>query len=385
MPVRSASPGRIAVVTTSYPSRAGDASGHFVAAGVRELVALGHEVVVLAAGAAHPATGPDAPGGADVRWCGGAALFGWPGAAERARAAPWRLGALAPFALGFVRAARALGPLERVVAHWLVPGGWPLGTWLAERTGAPLELWAHGSDVRLLVALPARVRHALVATLVARAERICFAAHTTRTSLCQALPHGLAATLAARSEVRAPSLALAVRDADGARRAWRELGAGPAELRVVVAARLIAGKRPEMAVRALAAAGEGHFLLVLGDGPERAACEQLARTLGVRARFAGRIERSRALGLIATADVLVHPAAIDAAPSAVREARAYGVPVIAAPAGDVPRWAETDPGITLAGDAVELAALLQRVPRRRAPEPTAQKANAEALRVVLPR
>ncbi|MBI4956408.1 MAG: glycosyltransferase [Myxococcales bacterium] len=383
--MRSASPGRVAVVTTSYPSRDGDASGHFVAAGVRELVDLGHEVVVLAAGAARPATELERPFGAEVRWCGGATLFGWPGAAERARAAPWRLAALAPFLVGFVRAALAVGPLERVVAHWLVPGGWPLGTWLAERTRAPLELWAHGSDVRLLVALPARVRHAVVATLVTRAERICFAAHATRTSLCRALPPGLAAELAARSEVRAPRLALPTRGDDAARRAWRELGAGAGELRVVVAARLIAGKRPEMAVRALAAAGAGHFLLVLGDGPERAACERLARTLGVRARFAGRVERSRALALIATADVLVHPAAIDAAPSAVREARAYGVPVIATPAGDVPRWAETDAGITLARDALELASALTQVPRPRASEPTAQKANAEALRVVLPR
>ena len=69
---------------------------------------------------------------------------------------------------------------------------------------------------------------------------------------------------------------------------------------------------------------------------------------------------------IAAADVLVHCSTVEAAPSVVREARACGVPVVATDAGDVGRWAATDPDIvTTAPHPSAVAAALQQVMDRR--------------------
>src|SRR4051812_15004595 len=121
---------RVAVVTTSYPAYEGDPSGHFVAAEVRELEAGGHEVLVIA----------PRPGGA----------FGWPGAAARIRARPWRaLDAAAWFGRAAMKVRRAR--VDRIVAHWCVPSAI-----LAAAGDAELEIVSHGGDVRLLLAMPAR-------------------------------------------------------------------------------------------------------------------------------------------------------------------------------------------------------------------------------------
>ena len=67
----------------------------------------------------------------------------------------------------------------------------------------------------------------------------------------------------------------------------------------------------------------------------------------MRVVFTGNLPRREALAWIAAADVVVHPSAVEAAPTVVREARALGVPVVACDAGDVALWAASDPGITV--------------------------------------
>src|SRR6185503_17000215 len=80
----------------------------------------------------------------------GRGLFGPPGALARLRQQPLRaLGAL-EFCVGARRLLERRGPFERVIAHWLVPCGWPILPGLS----GELEAVAHGSDVRLLAALP---------------------------------------------------------------------------------------------------------------------------------------------------------------------------------------------------------------------------------------
>jgi glycosyltransferase involved in cell wall biosynthesis len=112
-----------------------------------------------------------------------------------------------------------------------------------------------------------------------------------------------------------------------------------------VCGRLVASKRIDRAIRE--AARRNVDLTVVGDGPMRGELEILAASVHPRARFVGHLPREEALALIARAHKLVHLSDAEGAPTVIREARALGVPVLATPVGDVPLWAEEDPGIEI--------------------------------------
>ena len=142
-----------------------------------------------------------------------------------------------------------------------------------------------------------------------------------------------------------------VADRAAALRASLALGAG--ERLAVTVCRLIASKRVDLSIDAVRAAAGRVRLVVVGDGPERPALAQRASDLGSLVTFTGALHRRDALAWIAAADVLLHPSAVEAAPTVVREARALGVPVVACPAGDIEAWAHDDAGIRVAAPAAE--------------------------------
>jgi teichuronic acid biosynthesis glycosyltransferase TuaC len=343
--------GRIVVLTTSYPRREGDAAGHFVAAEASELAVAGHEVHVVCPGPAEAG-----PRGVAVHAVGGADAFGWPGAVARLREAPWRVGDVARFIAGARAKIAALGAFDRAIAHWLVPSAWPISTALAP--DVRLTVAMHGADVRLLVRLPTPLRRAIVGSVARRAERIDFAAHALRAQLLASLDPDTAARCDGIGRVRAPFVQVET-PAPAAREATRARLAPAENLCIGVVGRLVAGKRPDLCVRAAAAYGRKSTLVFVGDGPERPAVESLAEELGVRAVFTGQLARPEALATLAACDVLLHPSAAEAAPCAVREARVLGVRVVATDVGDVARWAERDRGIRIAEATPEaLAAAL---------------------------
>lgn len=357
---------RVAVVTTSFPRCPGDPSGHFVLSHVRALAKAGADVHVIAPG---PGVGaPEQRDAFTLHLAGGGELFGWPGAAARARERPWRLvGAPVFVATARARLAR-LGALEKIVAHWLVPSAFPI----AGAARGELEVFAHGADVRLLVASPACLRARVVRSVVERGGRVAFVASALRDALVAASPGELGRALEAASRVEPTPIDVPDVEAESTR-VRRELGArfagdggGEPPTRVIACAgRLVATKRFELAVDAVAAI-EGAALVVVGDGPARAAIEARASTAGARVVFTGLLPREAALAHVAAADALVHPSAVEAAPTIVREARALGVPVVACAAGDVVAWARSDAGIVVAEPSVEaLASALERAARRR--------------------
>lgn len=61
--------------------------------------------------------------------------------------------------------------------------------------------------------------------------------------------------------------------------------------------------------------------------------------------FLGQLPRNETLKWIGAADALVSASRHEGAPTVVREARALGVPVVAAAAGDLLEWAKSDPGL----------------------------------------
>jgi glycosyltransferase involved in cell wall biosynthesis len=334
---------RIAVVTTSFPRSADDPSGHFVRSSALALAAQGHEVHVVAPGGS-PFAPREVQGALVVHRAGGGSLFAWPGALARAEEAPWRLLASGVFAAGVLARLGALGAVDRVVAHWIVPCAWPLAI---AGTRAPLHVVAHGADVRLLLRAPREVRERVIGALLDRGARFTFAAAALLEALERSLGPSLARALAGCAHVEPPAIDV---PEVGARAAVlrASLGLGDGERLVVTACRLIPSKRVGLAIEAVRAAGGALRLVVVGDGPEREAlgkkAEEGAET-GAVVTFTGALHRREALAWVAAADLLLHPSGVEAAPTVIREARALGVPVIACEAGDVAAWAADDAGI----------------------------------------
>jgi glycosyltransferase involved in cell wall biosynthesis len=258
----------------------------------------------------------------------------------RLREAPWRLFASGTFAAGALARLGALGKVDRVVAHWIVPCAFPLA--LAVR--APLSVHAHGADVRLLLGVPRDVRERVLGALLSREATLTFAAAALRSALLESVEPDLAARLEARAHVEPPAIDLPDVAAH-ARELRASLGLAEDERLAVTACRLIASKRVELSIDALREA-RGLRGVIVGDGPEREALEK--RAAGGPITFTGALPRREALAWIAAADVLLHPSAVEAAPTVVREARALGVPVVACDAGDIAAWAADDDGLHVA-------------------------------------
>ncbi|HTZ87763.1 MAG TPA: glycosyltransferase family 4 protein [Solirubrobacteraceae bacterium] len=131
-------------------------------------------------------------------------------------------------------------------------------------------------------------------------------------------------------------IARAAEPAEGAR-LRAELGIAPGELVLSTVTVLRPGKGHELAieaVRELLPRFPELRLLILGDGPSREEVERLARPLGDAAILAG--HRSDVMAALAATDVLLHPTRMDAFPTALLEAAAAGVPVIASAVGGIP-------------------------------------------------
>jgi glycosyltransferase involved in cell wall biosynthesis len=350
---------RIVVVTTSFPRSDDDPSGHFVLSSARALAREGHEVHVIAPGGS-PFEAPRQNAEMTLHRAGGASLFAWPGAASRAREAPWRLVAAGPFALGVTRRLAALGAVERAVAHWIVPSAWPL----LSGVRCPLEVVAHGADVRFLVGMPSALRARIIGSLLRRGARFTFAARTAQRSLVRALSAELGSALERAARVEAP--AIDVPDVAARSVAVRaSLGLSRSEKLGVVACRLVASKRVELAIDAVTGTATPTRLVVIGDGPERASLEQRAVAIGALVTFTGALPRREALAWISAADVLVHPSAIEGAPTVIREARALRVRVVACDAGDIAAWAADDPWIIVAEPTPEaIADAMGKAPSR---------------------
>lgn len=321
---------RVVFITTSYPSWPGDPSGHFVELEASERARRGDTVIVLAPGSharrTHGVTVVDLPG---------KTAFGWPGALARLRDRPHRALAACAFVIAACVRLRTLDAVDEIVAHWILPSGFPIA---CTGTGA-IEVVLHGSDVRLLARLPERLRRAIVEDLIQRGARFRFVSR----ALLDDCVRATTPDLLARSNVAPCPI-----DTNGTptrEEARRRFGIEPDERVAVVVGRLVAGKRPIEAVGVALDRG-AERVVVVGDGPLRDAIQKLDR----RVHVIGLTPRDMALAWIAASDYLVSASHLEGASTVVREARALGIPVIAAPSGDLRDWARSDPGIELVGE-----------------------------------
>jgi len=85
-------------------------------------------------------------------------------------------------------------------------------------------------------------------------------------------------------------------------------------------------------------------LRLVGDGPDRASLESLAKELGLSdaMTFAGRLPEEDTLAEIARAHLLVLPSFMEGLPIVLMEAMAVGVPVVASRVAGIPELVEDD-------------------------------------------
>jgi glycosyltransferase involved in cell wall biosynthesis len=315
---------RILVICTSYPKHPDDGSGHFVRAEVEALRRAGHDVTVLAAGGPHQGHG--------LHSLGGAALFDYPGAWPRFVESPSRLLQLAPVTLRVRRFLKSRRKYDGLICHWLLPSAFPWG--LAFESHHK-EVVIHGSDLRLLLRLPRFASIRILRALQRQSFKLRFVSSELKSELARShLPSDLQPYVE-NAIVRAATLDLDPCFTRGESR--KRLGIDPAERWAVLVGRLIPEKRTEVALRAAQLVPELK-VAVLGSGP----LEDTLRRSYPDIRFLGHTTHSETLRWIAAADVLLAPSRLEGAPTAVREARTLGTPVVTAPSGDTLDWARED-------------------------------------------
>jgi glycosyltransferase involved in cell wall biosynthesis len=366
---------KILAITSSYPRFVGDATAPFVESIVRSVAERGHEVHVLvpqhrewrrlpAEQNVHFHTYRYSPRRSWTPWGFSASLEG--GARIRKP-----LYALAPIVLASAaRTARSIlagGDFDVVHAHWVVPNG-PIGRMAADHARIPLVVSLHGSDVAV-------------------SERSRLAGRGTRWTLSRA------------AAVTAPSRDLLERagrlgadgslelvqygadiealtaTADDAARIRAQLGVAHDALAVVGIGRLIPLKGFEYLVRAHVEVVDSFpttKLVLVGDGDQRSALVDLARTLGIADSvvFAGTAGREEIPAYLAAADVVVVPSVhhggyVDGLPNVALEAMAAGTPLVASRVGGLPDLVRPDETGMLVPekDAAALAAAIGMLAR----------------------
>lgn len=138
---------------------------------------------------------------------------------------------------------------------------------------------------------------------------------------------------------------------------------GPDEVVVIAVGGLRPEKRPDRLVRLFRSLPETlrARLVLVGDGPERAALEPLARASEGRIELPGR--RQDVASLLAAADLFALVSDTEQMPIALLEAMAAGLPVVATAVGNVPRMVDplNRPFLASPADEAGLARALARL------------------------
>ena len=351
----------IGVLTTSYPRSPDDGAGGFVRERVRTLLAEGHTVEILAAGARDGVSRDDAW----VTRIEAGGLFyegGAPESLESADLLPRWL-AMAQGARFSLTMLRHLTERSRrwdaVESHWLVPCG------LLACAALPHlhhRAHVHGGDLHLLARLP--WGDSVGRAICRHKPTLVFASVSLRDRLCALMGSSAEALGAAHRIEPAPFDARVFYHRSDDERMHLRLGLGTRAPTVLAAGRLVPIKGFDVLVAALAKIPPASrpALVIAGEGPERNRLAELARTMGVRLQLAGLLGQHALAERMAAADLFVHPCRTlangrsEGMPLVVREALACGLPVIASSSGGLGELLGTQ-GLTLVdpGEADALA------------------------------
>lgn len=240
---------------------------------------------------------------------------------------------------------------DLIDAHYLYPDG-VAASILARRLGIPFLMTARGTDVNVLARtqgpaqriVEAARRAAAVIAVSSRLRNVLVDIGVERSRIT-VLRNGVDPAVfepVERSEAR------------------RHLQL-PDEPHAACVGNLVPEKGFDLAIEALARL-PGHRLLIVGDGPERAALAELARSLGLaqRVTFRSALPQSELRFVYSAADVLLLTSTREGWPNVVLEALACGTPVAAMDVGAVVEMI-TDPRVGRIVATRDAAALAQAV------------------------
>jgi glycosyltransferase involved in cell wall biosynthesis len=373
---------RTLVLTTTFPQFEGDPRGAFIRTHWEQRASRGETVTILAPRSA---------------WCAGSlrgacrvvrvryapkwlsSLTGNFGILENVRDQAWRA-LLLP--LLWRASSRALETSidrwrpRRVAAHMLLPAGWIVASTCSARS-LPFELYGHGTDVDILLRAPLSVRRRFW-SFARAAEQIYFPSNEKRARFAAAF--GLQVE-DSRLQVEpmvhcvpAPPVA-----SSGAHRPRR----GRA---ILYLGRLIEQKGIDDLLHAVAMLRPARPLHIAGDGPHRRRLQRLARRLGVEASFHGFVSGVAKERLLEEAGVLCVPSReargglSEGAPLVIREALAWGLPVVATSIGGIPELCHGAGRVRLVppGDPASLSLALDQMLDPREEQAPARARRSEA-------
>lgn len=215
---------------------------------------------------------------------------------------------------------------DAIDAHYFYPTG-VAAMLLGLRFGKPVVITARGSDINLIAqhAIPRK----LMVWAARRAAGVVAVSQALKSSLERLGVDGSKISVL-RNGVDAVAFRPLDRDAERAR-----LGVGGTILLSV--GNLIELKGNELVLRSLKSLPEATLFLV-GDGPDRARLESVARELGVghRVRFIGAVPQTDLPRYYSAADALLLASSSEGWPNVLLEAMACGTPVVAARVGGTP-------------------------------------------------
>jgi glycosyltransferase involved in cell wall biosynthesis len=268
---------------------------------------------------------------------------------------------VAPFLL-YRAAAAAVARLMRdglafdaIDAHYLYPDG-VAAVWLGKRFGKPVVVTARGSDTSLLP------RYAVPRRLIQGAIRDADALIAVSAGLKEGLV-ALGAPAGKVTVLRNGVDLTAFRPEPDRAVARASLGLPEGRSALLSVGLLIERKGHHLIIEALRDLPD-HTLLIVGEGPDRAALEALAHRTGVadRVRFLGAQPHARLPLHYSAADTLVLASSREGWANVLLEAMACGTPVVASPAWGS-REAVTAPEAGLVLDQAAPAAIAAGVRR----------------------
>jgi teichuronic acid biosynthesis glycosyltransferase TuaC len=217
---------------------------------------------------------------------------------------------------------------DLIDAHYFYPDG-AAAVLLGRRLGKPVVITARGTDVNLLAEY--RVPRRLVRWAAAQAAGIVTVSEALRGRLIELGVPGN------RIEILRNGVDLELFAPQDRAAARRELGLDTAGPVVLSVGWLAPQKSFDLVIRAAAALPDT-LLVIVGEGPEKAALQRLARDLQTdeRVRFLGTMPQQRLATVYNAADVLVLASAREGLPNVVLEALACGTPVVATAVGGLP-------------------------------------------------
>lgn len=353
-------PLRVVMVTTSYPRRDGDFAGHFVAALASAIVALGHEVEVIA---------PHEPGIPAVEELSGVPVCRMRYGFERFERLAYGDGIVPNIRRNplVALAAPALGSaLRRGVAQYardadIIHAHWAPTAALSRAgdTGVPTVVSLHGSDLTLagrggpwLSLLRRGLAGAQAVNVMARSQREELLTSGLYDGPIEVIPSGIAPSLTHHPRIGHPD---------------------EETFQLLFVGRLVRGKGVGdllSAFELVASRVPGAQLTIAGAGPSRRDLESRARGLGIgdRVRFIGEVPHDAALTLMAGSDVLALASYGEGSPLSVTEALALGTPVVGTTVGAMPELVADNGLLVEPGDVDGLAEALLTLatdPKRR--------------------